>query len=819
MITSRFPSLPKVPTELPDEAATIEYLTKFRGRVVDELSIVRKALERADNLAQKVAEHLDDDSITIWSLPKQRIISSGYSVSDFAPADHHILSVSHGDTTAAAVVRGDIITGQGATPVWARLAKGAAGTVLSSGADEPAWATTASLLGSGTDNYIPKFVTGATPTFGDSIMSNAVAGVISCEGDFVLNADALGENRTLTIEGWDGVDMAAFTAQMDDAGKIRFTVDGNRFIHEYGYQNLFIGRGSGNYTLNTGTGFVNLGLGLDTLTHLTTGQYNVALGKEAGHAITDGQSNFCCGVGAGTRIASGNSNTLLGRDAALYSGATGDFSYNTAIGHSALGGTATYYVTSYANTAIGYQSCVNLTGTAKYNTAVGYLSGPYQVAVDHNVCIGALAGRNSAASNKLFIHSSAAATNYSLIEGDFGTGVLVTSCDNAVTNAVTNQFLIRHTSSGTPAAGFGGGILGQLESSTTDHQDAAQIAWSWTDATHATRTSKVEIFNVINGTLTGFIHSPYAITNLFVGHQSGNRTTTGDDNIGLGYQTLLGISSGDRNFCCGSSAGYQINTGSDNFILGWHAGLSLQSGSQNFAMGNTALAAVVSTTRNIAIGHQTLLKCTGNYNTGVGSYCLSSIVGVDDNTGIGDSVLNSCTGARNTAIGKLAGYSSVAINNDVFIGYCAGRYETGSNSLIIDGLDRSTEAAGRTNSLIYGIFAATTPSQYLYLNSNVTVSEVLTTNGVKQNVVTKTSGYTATTGDDVIVCNSTTAFTVTLPAATGSGQTYAISNINTGAITLEGDSSDTINGDLNQTIDQWACIQVVDYAANAWVII
>jgi hypothetical protein len=46
---------------------------------------------------------------------------------------------AHQDTTAGTVVRGDIITGQGATPTWKRLAKGAQGKVLLMGANEPYW--------------------------------------------------------------------------------------------------------------------------------------------------------------------------------------------------------------------------------------------------------------------------------------------------------------------------------------------------------------------------------------------------------------------------------------------------------------------------------------------------------------------------------------------------------------------------------------------------------------------------------------------------------------------------------------------------------
>lgn len=59
-----------------------------------------------------------------------------------APASgtHDILSATHTDSTAAAVVRGDIIIGSGASPLWTRLAAGAPGEVLTMGANEPAWA-------------------------------------------------------------------------------------------------------------------------------------------------------------------------------------------------------------------------------------------------------------------------------------------------------------------------------------------------------------------------------------------------------------------------------------------------------------------------------------------------------------------------------------------------------------------------------------------------------------------------------------------------------------------------------------------------------
>jgi len=53
---------------------------------------------------------------------------------------HDLLSVTHGDTTASSVTRGDIIIGSGATPKWDNLAVGITGTYLAGGT-EPSWAT------------------------------------------------------------------------------------------------------------------------------------------------------------------------------------------------------------------------------------------------------------------------------------------------------------------------------------------------------------------------------------------------------------------------------------------------------------------------------------------------------------------------------------------------------------------------------------------------------------------------------------------------------------------------------------------------------
>lgn len=94
-----------------------------------------------------------------------------------------------------------------------------------------------------------------------------------------------------------------------------------------------------------------------------------------------------------------------------------------------------------------------------------------------------------------------------LSNGNVGIGttapatLLHTLLASAATNAVTNVLTIGHNTSGTASASFGSRVLWELESSTTADQSAAALDVIWTDATHATRTSKVILSGTRSGTL------------------------------------------------------------------------------------------------------------------------------------------------------------------------------------------------------------------------------------------------------------------------------------------------------------------------------
>jgi hypothetical protein len=66
--------------------------------------------------------------------------------------------------------------------------------------------------------------------------------------------------------------------------------------------------------------------------------------------------------------------------------------------------------------------------------------------------------------------------------------------DDATTATAPRLFVLRHNTSGTPAAGFGGEVQFLLEDSTTVDQLAARLRVAWATATHASRMGQLTLF-------------------------------------------------------------------------------------------------------------------------------------------------------------------------------------------------------------------------------------------------------------------------------------------------------------------------------------
>lgn len=90
-------------------------------------------------------------------------------------------------------------------------------------------------------------------------------------------------------------------------------------------------------------------------------------------------------------------------------------------------------------------------------------------------------------------------------------------------------------------------------------------------------------------------------------------------------------------------------------------------------------------------------------------------------------------------------------------------------------------------------------------------------------ITTKTADYTATSSDHTILCNKSDGnITITLPAVSGcSGRIYNIKKIDSSAytVTIDGNSSETIDGALTQTLTTQYESITIQCDGSAWYII
>lgn len=86
-------------------------------------------------------------------------------------------------------------------------------------------------------------------------------------------------------------------------------------------------------------------------------------------------------------------------------------------------------------------------------------------------------------------------------------------------------------------------------------------------------------------------------------------------------------------------------------------------------------------------------------------------------------------------------------------------------------------------------------------------------------VTTITGTTTLSSAHSVVLCNSASAFTVNLPAAsTSSGWHYWIKNINAGLVTIDGSGSETIDDALTQVLNKYDAAHIVCDGAEWWIV-
>lgn len=158
-----------------------------------------------------------------------------------------------------------------------------------------------------------------------------------------------------------------------------------------------------------------------------------------------------------------------------------------------------------------------------------------------------------------------------------------------------------------------------------------------------------------------------------------------------------------------------------------------------------------------------------------------------------------------------------SVADKMFIGNKIAFTQTDENEYIDSLTDGELDLEGTTsvNLRIGGAEALTIDAALISAIQDFDFAE-----GMSIDVETVTGNTTLSDDDFVILCNSSSAFTITLPAASSNtGRLYHIKNISTGAITVDGNSSETIDGGTTAALSaQFESISIACDGSN-WHII
>jgi len=146
------------------------------------------------------------------------------------PTAHNLLSASHGDSTAASAVRGDIATAQGASPntKWARYALGGAATYLRSDGTDALWAAVAAADLTGTT--LPASIVTSSLTAVGALNAGSITsgfGAIDIGADPLTCGPATATSLTLksrVVTGTDSVVATDFLVVCNSVGAFTLTM-------------------------------------------------------------------------------------------------------------------------------------------------------------------------------------------------------------------------------------------------------------------------------------------------------------------------------------------------------------------------------------------------------------------------------------------------------------------------------------------------------------------------------------------------------------------------------------------------------------------
>lgn len=173
---------------------------------------------------------LDANIVTDFNLAKRYLFASETSIEALTAAviagggvSHNLLDAHVSDTTAASVQRGDIVTGQGGTPKWTRLALGLTGKVVQSNGTDilEDYITVSNIAAGNLTGNGTKFVTST----GSQTSGNLVS--IDSNGNHVASGIALSGLPSLSgTNSWSGANTFAGATNINGGGALVGTFTG-----------------------------------------------------------------------------------------------------------------------------------------------------------------------------------------------------------------------------------------------------------------------------------------------------------------------------------------------------------------------------------------------------------------------------------------------------------------------------------------------------------------------------------------------------------------------------------------------------------------
>jgi trimeric autotransporter adhesin len=210
----------------------------------------------------------------------------------------------------------------------------------------------------------------------------------------------------------------------------------DRFIHNYGTDNTFIGINTGNFAM---TGSLNTAVGKNSLNVNTTGSDNTALGTGSLQSNTTGSENSAFGRASLYSNTTGNSNSAFG-STSLYYNTTGNS--NSAFGYETL----LLNTTGFSNSAFGSWSlCFNTTGSK--NSAFGYHSLYSNTEGYENSAFGyqSLLSNTTGSGNSTFGRATLYSNTTGYFNSAFGVSSLQYNTEGYYNSAFGNSSLLSNT--------------------------------------------------------------------------------------------------------------------------------------------------------------------------------------------------------------------------------------------------------------------------------------------------------------------------------------------------------------------------------------